>query len=98
MADYPIEIEMLTRFRTAEQKILRCAGDGTIDILIGTHKILGKDLVFHDLGLLIVDEEQRFGVQRQGGDQTPESQCRRPYPECPPHPQNLYFAMVRAAG
>ncbi|MBW2308529.1 MAG: transcription-repair coupling factor [Deltaproteobacteria bacterium] len=61
---YPVEIEALSRFRTyREQKlILRRLKEGRIDILIGTHRMLSKDLVFHSLGLLIVDEEQRFGV------------------------------------
>lgn len=64
MKDYPITIEMLSRFRTAsEQKqTIRELERGMVDIVIGTHRILSKDVVFHDLGLLIVDEEQRFGV------------------------------------
>ena len=61
---FPVEIEMLSRFRTAAQArdILRRTQEGSVDLLIGTHKLLGKDLHFHDLGLLVVDEEQRFGV------------------------------------
>jgi len=61
---YPVNIEVLSRFRTSkEQK--RIIGDlesGKVDIIIGTHRILSKDIKFNDLGLLIVDEEQRFGV------------------------------------
>jgi transcription-repair coupling factor (superfamily II helicase) len=64
---FPIEIEMISRFRTPkEQKlILEKVESGRIDILIGTHRLLSKDLKFHDLGLLIVDEEQRFGVRHK---------------------------------
>src|SRR5271167_2962962 len=66
-ANFPVNIEMISRFRTAkEQKlILEKAADGKVDILIGTHRILSKDLKFQDLGLLIVDEEQRFGVRHK---------------------------------
>ncbi len=63
-ADYPVNVEMLSRFRTpAEQKrILERTAAGQIDILIGTHRLLQRDLRFKDLGLIVVDEEQRFGV------------------------------------
>ena len=61
---FPVQIEMISRFRTAAQTkdILRRTKEGAMDLLIGTHKLLGKDIQFHDLGLLVVDEEQRFGV------------------------------------
>ncbi|MCC8160838.1 MAG: transcription-repair coupling factor [Oscillospiraceae bacterium] len=64
MENFPIRVEMLSRFRTASQqkKILKQLKTGEIDIVIGTHRILSKDLAFKDLGLLIIDEEQRFGV------------------------------------
>ncbi|HUB19952.1 MAG TPA: transcription-repair coupling factor [Acidobacteriaceae bacterium] len=64
---FPISIEMISRFRTAkEQKlILEQVETGRVDILIGTHRLLSKDIKFHDLGLLIVDEEQRFGVRHK---------------------------------
>ena len=64
MRGYPINVEMLSRFRKpAEQKrILRRLERGEIDIIVGTHALLGKGVIFRDLGLLIVDEEQRFGV------------------------------------
>ena len=59
-----MRIEMLSRFRTAaeQKKILADVEAGKVDIIIGTHRLLSKDVKFHDLGLLIVDEEQRFGV------------------------------------
>ena len=67
MADFPVVVEVLSRFRTpAEQRdILERLADGKIDIIIGTHRLLSKDAKFHDLGLLIVDEEQRFGVRHK---------------------------------
>ncbi len=64
MAAFPMRIDMLSRFRSArEQKdTLAAVEAGKVDILIGTHRLLSRDVHFHDLGLLIVDEEQRFGV------------------------------------
>ena len=63
-AQFPVEIEMISRYRTAAQArdILRRTAEGSVDLLVGTHKLLGKDIHFQDLGLLVVDEEQRFGV------------------------------------
>ncbi len=64
MASFPVRIEMLSRFRSAsEQKsVVAEVQAGKVDIVIGTHRLLSKDVAFHNLGLLIVDEEQRFGV------------------------------------
>jgi transcription-repair coupling factor (superfamily II helicase) len=64
---FPVQVEMLSRFKTrAEQKdILEQAKSGQSDIVIGTHRILSKDVGFKDLGLLIIDEEQRFGVRHK---------------------------------
>ncbi|MDF2610921.1 MAG: transcription-repair coupling factor [Lachnospiraceae bacterium] len=64
MMDFPISIDMLSRFRTPAQqkKIIERLKKGSLDILIGTHRVLSKDIQFKNLGLLIVDEEQRFGV------------------------------------
>lgn len=64
MAAFPVRIEMLSRFRTTrEQKqALAALEQGKVDILIGTHRLLSRDVRFHDLGLLVIDEEQRFGV------------------------------------
>ena len=66
-AQFPINIEMISRFRTAkEQKeIVEKVETGRVDILIGTHRLLSKDIKFQDLGLLVVDEEQRFGVKHK---------------------------------
>ena len=66
-AAFPVKIDLLSRFRTArEQKeVLAGVETGPVDIVIGTHRLLSKDVKFHDLGLLIVDEEQRFGVSHK---------------------------------
>ena len=67
MRGYPVTVEMLTRFKKPkeQEEILRRVKRGAVDILIGTHKLLSKKLEFSDLGLLIVDEEQRFGVAQK---------------------------------
>ena len=64
MLDYPVRIEMLSRFRTQgeQKKILELLRQGGVDIVIGTHRLISGDVVFKDLGLVIIDEEQRFGV------------------------------------
>ncbi len=64
LADFPVRVDYLSRARTGKQakEILKDLGEGKIDILIGTHRIVGKDVRFKDLGLLIIDEEQKFGV------------------------------------
>ncbi|MDR0221006.1 MAG: transcription-repair coupling factor [Lachnospiraceae bacterium] len=64
MKDFPVRIELLSRFRTAaeQKKTINDLRKGQVDIVIGTHRVLSKDVAYHDLGLLIVDEEQRFGV------------------------------------
>jgi transcription-repair coupling factor (superfamily II helicase) len=66
-SQFPINVEMISRFRTAkEQKIIvERVETGKVDILIGTHRLLSKDIKFQDLGLLVVDEEQRFGVRHK---------------------------------
>ncbi len=64
MSDYPVTVGLLSRFRTARQQRETLAGlrDGSVDIVVGTHRLLGRDVAFKNLGLVIVDEEQRFGV------------------------------------
>lgn len=66
-ANWPVRIEMISRFRSAKEQtqILAEVAEGKIDILIGTHKLLQSDVKFKDLGLLIVDEEHRFGVRHK---------------------------------
>jgi len=64
MKDFPITIEVLSRFRTSadQRSIIKRLNEGDIDLIIGTHRVLGKDINFRNLGLVIIDEEQRFGV------------------------------------
>jgi transcription-repair coupling factor (superfamily II helicase) len=64
---FPVRVEMLSRFRNAKEikATLEDVAAGKVDILVGTHRLLSKDVEFHDLGLLIVDEEQRFGVRHK---------------------------------
>ena len=67
MAAYPIRIEVLSRFRTAvtRQRVLAALADGRVDIVIGTHALLQPGIAFKELGLLVIDEEQRFGVENK---------------------------------
>jgi len=64
MLDYPIRIEMLSRFRSPgeQKKVLQLLREGGVDIVIGTHRLISGDVAFKDLGLVVIDEEQRFGV------------------------------------
>jgi transcription-repair coupling factor (superfamily II helicase) len=64
-APFPVKVEMISRFRSAKEirGVRKALAEGAVDILIGTHRLLSKDVVFRDLGLIVVDEEQRFGVQ-----------------------------------
>lgn len=66
-ASFPVKIEMLSRFRTPRQQesILKRLKRGEIDIIVGTHRLVQKDVIFRDLGLVIIDEEQRFGVKQK---------------------------------
>jgi transcription-repair coupling factor (superfamily II helicase) len=64
MSDYPVRVDVLNRFRTAAEcrKVLADLAAGSVDIIVGTHRLISKDVIFKDLGLAVVDEEQRFGV------------------------------------
>jgi transcription-repair coupling factor (superfamily II helicase) len=64
MADYPVRIELLSRFRTRREqlKVIRDLAAGAVDIIVGTHRLVQEDIAFKDLGLVVIDEEQRFGV------------------------------------
>ncbi|MDB6062845.1 MAG: transcription-repair coupling factor [Verrucomicrobiaceae bacterium] len=66
-ADWPVTIEVLSRFRSAadQQRVLERLAEGKVDILIGTHKLLQDDVKYHNLGLLVIDEEHRFGVRQK---------------------------------
>src|SRR5205809_5593211 len=64
MADYPVRSELLSRFRTPreQKKVIQDLAAGSVDIVIGTHRLIQNDVTFKDLGLVVIDEEQRFGV------------------------------------
>ncbi|MEQ1859469.1 MAG: transcription-repair coupling factor [Chthoniobacteraceae bacterium] len=64
MSDYPITVDLLSRFRTQgeQRKTVQGLLDGSVDIVVGTHRLISKDIVFKNLGLVVIDEEQRFGV------------------------------------
>ncbi|WP_253584821.1 transcription-repair coupling factor [Aeromonas caviae] len=66
-ANWPVRVEVLSRFRSAKEQsaVMKEMAEGKVDIIIGTHKLLGAELTFKDLGLLIVDEEHRFGVRQK---------------------------------
>ncbi len=67
LADFPVRIEALSRFRTAreQEKVLARLEEGTVDVIVGTHRLLSQDVKFRELGLIVVDEEQRFGVKHK---------------------------------
>jgi len=67
LADFPVRIEALSRFRTAKEQseVLGRLARGEVDVIVGTHRLLSPDVQFHDLGLIVVDEEQRFGVKHK---------------------------------
>ncbi len=95
-AAFPVTIEMISRFRNAKQQkeILQKSETGKIDILIGTHRILSKDLKFSDLGLLIVDEEQRFGVRHKERIKQMRKQVDVLTMSATPIPRTLHMSLV----
>ena len=66
-AAFPVTIDLLSRFRNADEQkeVVRRLAEGTLDVVVGTHRILSKDVSFKDLGLVVIDEEQRFGVAQK---------------------------------
>src|SRR5712671_5975879 len=95
-APFPVTIEMISRFRTPKQQkeILQKTETGKIDILIGTHRILSKDIKFSDLGLLIVDEEQRFGVRHKERIKQMRKQVDVLTMSATPIPRTLHMSLV----
>jgi transcription-repair coupling factor (superfamily II helicase) len=95
-SQFPINIEMISRFRTPkEQKlILEKLEAGRIDILIGTHRLLSKDLKFQDIGLLVVDEEQRFGVRHKERLKQLRQQIDVLSMSATPIPRTLHMSLV----
>lgn len=95
-AGFPINLEVLNRFRTAKEsaQILDRLARGEIDIIIGTHRLLGDDVRFKDLGLIIVDEEQRFGVQHKEKLKAMRATVDVLTLSATPIPRTLHMAMV----
>jgi transcription-repair coupling factor (superfamily II helicase) len=95
-APFPVTVEMISRFRSAKQQkeILQKAEAGKIDILIGTHRILSKDIKFSDLGLLVVDEEQRFGVRHKERIKQMRKQVDVLTMSATPIPRTLHMSLV----
>ncbi len=98
MAGYPVVVEMLSRFRTRQEqtRILEGAATGKIDIVIGTHRLLQRDLVFRDLGLVVIDEEQRFGVKHKEAFKRWRASVDMVSMSATPIPRTLYLALVGA--
>ncbi|MDD4098025.1 MAG: helicase-related protein, partial [Lentisphaeria bacterium] len=95
LAEYPVAVEMISRFRTAaeQREILDRVALGEVDILIGTHRILQKDVEFARLGLLIIDEEQRFGVQHKQRLKSLRTNLDILTMTATPIPRTLYFSL-----
>ncbi|MGD0156800.1 MAG: transcription-repair coupling factor [Terracidiphilus sp.] len=95
-AQFPIHVEMISRFRTTkEQKdIIERVATGKVDILIGTHRLLSKDIKFQDLGLLVVDEEQRFGVRHKERLKQLRKQIDVLAMSATPIPRTLHMSLV----
>lgn len=98
LRDFPINVGMLSRFRTVgEQKqIIQGAAAGSIDILIGTHRLLSDDIAFKDLGLVIIDEEQRFGVKAKEKLKTLRLNTDVLTLTATPIPRTLYMSLMGA--
>ena len=98
MSDYPIRIDLLNRFRTAAQvrSTLNGLADGSVDIVIGTHRLISKDVHFENLGLVVIDEEQRFGVQHKERFKELFRQIDVLTLSATPIPRTLYLALMGA--
>lgn len=98
MANFPVTVELMSRYRTRAEQDRVAAGlrDGSVDIVIGTHRLISKDISFKDLGILVVDEEQRFGVRHK-------ERIKERFPNvdvltlsATPIPRTLYMALTGA--
>jgi len=98
LAAFPVEVEMLSRFRNRQEinKILNGLQKNIIDIVIGTHRLLQSDVRFHDLGLLIIDEEQRFGVTHKEYLKQKRTEVDVLTLTATPIPRTLYMALTGA--
>lgn len=98
LAQYPVRIHELSRFRSAstQKETLKGLKEGKIDIVIGTHRLLSKDLAFKDLGLLIIDEEQRFGVSAKEKLRALRAEVDTLALTATPIPRTLQFSLMGA--
>ncbi len=96
LRDFPINIQMLSRFKTRAQQeeIVRGIAEGSVDIIIGTHRLLSDDVKFKDLGLVIIDEEQRFGVRAKEKLKALRLACDVLTLTATPIPRTLYMSLM----
>ena len=97
-ADWPITVEELSRFRTAGEqgKVIRALAEGGMDVVVGTHRLLSPDVEFKDLGLVVIDEEQRFGVKQKERYKERFRRVDVLTLSATPIPRTLYLAMLGA--
>ncbi len=98
LKDFPVKVDYINRFKSAKEKkeTLKQTAEGKVDILIGTHALLGKDVIFKDLGLLVVDEEQKFGVGHKEKIKTLRSTVDCLTLTATPIPRTLQFSLMGA--
>lgn len=98
LRDFPVRVDYLSRARTAKQtrQVLEDLEQGRIDILVGTHKLIGKNVKWHDLGLLIIDEEQKFGVSTKEKLRKLKSNIDTLTMSATPIPRTLQFSLMGA--
>ena len=98
LKDFPVRVEYLSRARSTKQTtaILKDLAEGKVDILIGTHKLVGKTVKFHDLGLLIIDEEQKFGVSTKEKLRQMKTNVDTLTMTATPIPRTLQFSLLGA--
>jgi transcription-repair coupling factor (superfamily II helicase) len=98
MAEYPVRIELMSRFRTAKQQraVMELAATGGVDIIIGTHRLVSPDVEFKDLGLVVVDEEQKFGVKHKEQFKLLRKTVDVLTLSATPIPRTLYLALTGA--
>ena len=98
MADYPVRVELLSRFRTRKQQlhVVEQLAAGAVDIVIGTHRLVQSDVTFKDLGLVVIDEEQRFGVMHKEKFKLMRTHVDVLTLSATPIPRTLYLALTGA--
>ena len=98
LKDFPVRVDYLSRARTAKQtkQVLQDLADGKVDILVGTHKLIGKSVVWKDLGLLVIDEEQKFGVATKEKLRKLKTNVDTLTMSATPIPRTLQFSLMGA--